>query len=127
MASKRAWVVELITTIVGDKPTADMVVEALINEGVINLGYGDNDVEVIVQKFSETFGTTKTSKQDRWAAHRLAQKFGSQSVVGVIGLLAQNSDQKYAPVVNSVAELENKFVSVMNFLRNIKGSEEIQL
>jgi hypothetical protein len=126
--SRKAWVVDLVTTIVSDRPTAEMVVDRLMEEGVLVLGYGDADVDKIVEKFADTFGTTKVSKYDRFAANRLAKKYGSQAVCGIVDLLAANGKEKYAPVVGSVAQLEEKWVSVLNFVRNHKdGDEVIQL
>ena len=118
--SKKAWVVDVVTGVVGDKITAEMVVDRLMEEGVLNLSYGNADVNEIVVGFADTFGTTKTSRQDRFAAHRLAQKYGAQAVVGIVQLLAENNTEKFAPVVNSVSQLEEKMPSVLNFLRNIK-------
>lgn len=120
--SKRIWVVELIAQIVGDTPTAEMVVERLTEEGVLHLGYGDADIDIVVDTFKEVFGTTRVSKQDRYAARRLATKYGSQAVVGIMRLLHQSSDNQYAPVVGSVAQLEEKWVSVLNFVRKQKSS-----
>lgn len=115
---RRKYVVELIASVAGvDKPTADLVVERLTEEGLLSLGYGDNDVERIVATFSQVFGTTKSSKRDRWAAHRLAEVHTSQAVCGIITILGQKSTERYAPVVASVAELEDKWVKVMAFLR----------
>lgn len=125
--SKKAHVVELIMTIVDDKTTAETIVERLQDEGLLVLGYGDNDTDAIVLKFSEMFGTTKVSKYDRFAANRLARKYGSQAVCGVIDLLAQNQSEKYAPVANSVVDLESKWVSIVNFLRNTRGTETIEV
>lgn len=123
--SRKQWVTELITQIVGDKPTADMVVQRLEEEGVLHLGYGDADVDRVVEKFTDTFGTTKTSRQDRFAAHRLVRKYGAQSVCGVVDLLSQNSTERYAPVVGSIAQLETKWVSVLNFLRNVRKDDGV--
>ena len=124
--NRRQYIVDIITNIVGNSANAEMVIERLEQEGVIHLGYGDADVDAIIEKFKTTFGTTKTSKQDRWAAHRLTQKYGSQAVVGIIGLLAQHSNEQYCPVVNNITELEGKWVSILNFLRSTDG-EEIQV
>lgn len=107
------------------KEIAEDIVVRLGDEGVLSLGYGEPEVDKIVEKFTTTFGTTKTSKQDRWAAHRLAQKYGAQAVTGIIGLLGNLSHEKYAPVCNSVSELESKWVSVLSFLRAEKGDEVI--
>lgn len=127
MAGRRAWVVELVAQIVKDTPTAEMVVDRLMEEGLLHLGYGNADIDMVVQKFTDTFGTTKVSKYDRFAAHRLVNKYGSQAVVGIVQLLADSSTEKYAPVVGSIAQLEDKWVSVMNFLRTQKGEEVIDV
>lgn len=125
--SKRTWVVELVQQIVGDRPTAEMVVERLMEEGVLHLGYGDADIDKVVEQFQETFGTTKTSRQDRWAANRLVKKYSSQAVCGIVKLLGENSTERYAPVIGSIAQLETKWVSVLHFLRSLTGDETIQL
>lgn len=125
MASREDWVVGLVQDVTRcDKPTAVMLVERLMEEGLLHLGYGNADIDKVVEKFKKTFGTTKTSKYDRFAARRLADKYGSQAVCGIIDLLAKHQNEKYSPVVNDVSELEKKFVSVLNFVRNnAKGSE----
>lgn len=125
--SRRKWVVELITQIVKDVPTAEMVVDRLMEEGVLHLGYGDAEVDAVVSKFTEVFGTTRTSQADRWAAHRLVKRYGSQAVVGIIQLLGSLSHERYAPVVGSIMQLEDKWVSVMNFLRKNREEEIIDV
>lgn len=132
MASNRIWVVERISQIVkGTRSeqvqTAEAIVDLLMEEGLLHLGYGDADIDIIVTKFTDTFGTTKVSKYDRFAARRLASKYGSQAVSGIIQLLAEHSQEKYVPVVGSVKQLEEKIVSVLHFLRNLKGEEEIDV
>ena|SRR5258708_31608024 len=125
--NKLDWVIRLVTDIVGDQATAKMVVEVLTEEGLLTLGYGDADIDRVVQKFTDTFGTTKTSKYDRYAARRLAQKYGSQAVCGIIQLLAEHSTEKYAPVIGSISQLEEKIVSVLNFLRKTGGNETLNI
>ena len=117
--SKQKWITELLTPIVGSVQTAEIVVQILSDEGLLNLGYGNNDVDRILQKFTNSFGTTKTTKYDRFSANRLATKYGGQSVCGVIQLLSEHSEAKYAPVVGSVSQLEEKWVSCVNFLRKL--------
>lgn len=122
----RKDILELVTKLVGNAQTAETVVNALSEAGVLHVGFGDAEVDIIVDKFKDTFGTTKTTKYDRFAASRLAKKYGSQAVVGVIDLLASKSGEKYVPVVGNVSQLEEKWVSVLNFLRNSsKGAETI--
>lgn len=124
MRSKK-WVTDIIVSVGVDKTTADMVVERLQEEGVLHLGYGDADVDNIVDAFNTAFNTTKASRYDRWAAGRLAKSNGSQSVVQVIHLLAANSEKPFCPVVNNLVELENKFQSVLRFLRKNYASTDV--
>jgi hypothetical protein len=125
MESKRIWVARVIRDVTHcDAPSAEMLIERLMEEGLLTLGFGNSDVDKVVQKFTDTFGTTKVTRQDRYAAHRMATKYGSQAVVGIIQLLASKNTEKYAPVVGSVAQLEDKFVSVMSFLRKC-GEEDV--
>lgn len=124
--SRKKWVAELIASVAGvDIPTADMVVERLMEEGLLVLGYGDKDVERIVVTFTDTFGTTKTSRYDRFAARRLADTHTAQAVCGIISLLGKARDERYAPVIRSVADLETKWVSVENFLRKLYRGDEM--
>lgn len=131
--SSRAWVVDTIAGIIpGSKServqTAEMIVDRLMEEGVLHLGYGDADIDKVVNSFTDAFGTTKVTRQDRWAASRLVKRHDTKAVVGIVRLLAENSTAKYAPVVGSIAQLETKWVAVLNFLRNTsKDNEEIQI
>lgn len=125
--SKREYILEIVEKLVGDKPTAEMVIDRLQEEGVLHLGYGNVDVDRIVEKFTETYGTTKVSKYDRFSAQRLANKYGSQAIVGIIDMLASLNGEKYAPVVNNVSQLEEKLPSILNFLRKQKGEEVIDV
>lgn len=122
--SKKIWVVEIVEQIVGDRVTAEMVVDRLMEEGVVHLGHGNADIDIVVEQFQETFGTTKVTRQDRWAANRLAGKYGPQAVVGIIQLLAAHNTEKYAPIVGSIVQLETKWVSVLNFVRSVSNDNE---
>lgn len=126
--NKRDYVVKLIAQVARvDLPTADMVVDRLQGEGLLVLGYGDKDVEQVIATFAGTFGTTKSSRYDRWAAHRLVEKHTAQAVCGVISLLGQKQAEAYAPVVNNIAELETKWMSVLNFLRKQNDKTPIDI
>lgn len=125
--SKRDWVVELVTKVVGTKATAEMVLDVLIEEGIVNLDYGDMDIGRIVTAFTETFDTTKTTKYDRFAAKRLASKHGVQAICGIIVLLGKKRDEQFTPVVANIADLEKKWVNVMNFLRTNQEPEVIDV
>lgn len=124
---RKQYIIDLIATIVRDKPTAIMVVERLQEEGLLVLGYGSSEIDNVVQKFTDTFGTTKTSKYDRFAASRLVNKYGGQAICGIIGLLSEHSTEKFAPRVNNLSELESKFISVMHFLRTLKSDETLDI
>jgi len=119
------WVADIIVSVGVDKTTADMIVERLEEEGVLHLGYGDADVDSIVETFTSIFNVSKTSRKDRWAAARLAKTHGTTTVQVVIRLLQQNSNLPYAPVVNNLTELENKFQSVLSFLRKNSSQGEV--
>lgn len=124
--NRRDFIIDLITEITEDKVKSGAILAVLEAEGVAHLGYGEPEVDQILTKFKHTFGNTKTTKYDRFAAHRLAQKYSPQAVSGIIDLLGQKSQEKYAPVVGSVVQLEEKWVSVLNFLRK-QDDEVIQL
>lgn len=125
MTKRRDWIVDLLTEITEDKVKSEAIIEILLAEGVLRLGYGDHDVDAILDCFKAVYGTTKASSQDRWAAHRLADKYGGQAIVGIIKLLGHNSKEPYCPVVNNISELEKKFVSVMSFLRKLDKEEDV--
>jgi len=132
--SKKDWVVKMIAQIVQDSfrsknspagATAEIIVDRLMEEGLLNLGHGNADIDKVVMAFTDSFGTTKVSRYDRFAARRLVAKYGEQSVRGIIKLLADNSTEKYAPIVRNVAQLEEKWVSVLNFLRKTGSQDDV--
>lgn len=121
----RQALIELVHSLVKDKPTAEMVVDRLHDEGVLHIGRGDVSVDQVVETFVDTFGTTKTTRYDRFAAKRLADKYGAKVVCQVIQMLGSQRDQKYAPTVGSITQLETKWVSVFNFLRKQSQEREV--
>lgn len=82
------------------------------------VSYGDPAVNAIVEAFKDSFGTTKVSKYDRYAAKRLATKHGADRIIAVIKALSAGAGDKFAPSINNVSQLEEKFVSVGKFLQN---------
>lgn len=125
--SRRDWLIELLAELVGSVPTAELVVDRLEEEGVLHLGHGDAEVDAICDAFKAHFHTTKTTKYDRYAARRLANMHGGPAVVTAIQLLAEQADEKYAPVVSNVVQLEVKFPAILRFLRRVyQGQEEIE-
>lgn len=125
--NRRRWVLEQITGVTGDSAKSETILKLLEQEGIVHLGFGDAEVDQILEAFKSVFGTTKATRQDRWAAHRLAQKYSSQAIVGIIRLLGENSRERFAPVVNSVSEMESKMSSVLNFLRKLEKDDVIDV
>lgn len=121
------YLLQAVTKITKDEVIAKMVLDRLTEEGVLHVGYGNVEVDKILAKFSDTFGTTKASKFDRFSASRLAGKYGVQAITGIMELLSTNSDEKYAPVVNSVKEFEDKMPSILNFLRKLDKGDELDI
>lgn len=103
----------------------EQLLERLSDEGLIQLGYGDSEVEAILTKFKSTFGNTKTTQYDRFAAHRLAQKYSTQAIIGIIDLLGSKIHEKYCPIPASVAQMEEKIVPILAFLRKQEDNEVI--
>lgn len=89
--------------------------------------YGNPEVAKIIDTFKQCFGTTTASKYDRWAAHRLAKKYGGDEIVKVIQVLSTHMTDKYCPTVNSVSQLDKKWVNVAAYFNRIKGEEAIDL
>lgn len=123
--SRKDEVVALVTHIVGNAQTAEQLVEVLQDEGWLHLGYGDADIERVLDAFKKTFGTTKSSKSDRFAANRLVKKYGVNAVVGIIQLLGNSSGAEYVPVVNNVQQVEDKWVSILSFVRKQQAGSEV--
>ena len=113
----RNLIIQVISRSKDPEITADMLIDALREEGVLNVGYGKPDINAVVSKFTEVFGTTKTTKMDRNAANRLVTKYGVKTILFAIDTLAANMDKPFCPIVNNITQLENKWASVMNFLR----------
>lgn len=120
---KKKHIVEIVATYVKDRPTAEAIVERLQDEGVLHLGYGKAEIDQIVGTFKEEFNISVVTARDRQAANRLASTHGAKPVVEVIKLLAKSSSGQYAPTVNNVQQLEQKWVSVINYLRKNIGRE----
>lgn len=87
----------------------------------------NQDIEKVVTAFKEAFHTTTTSRYDRFAAKRLASKHGADNIVQVISLLAQHAGDQYVPTVNSVRQIELKWVNISNFFNKLQSQEEIEL
>lgn len=125
---RKKYALDLISSITGNVQMAETILERLTDDGLLHLGYGKAEVDQIVGTFKELFMTSVITKQDRAAANRLANTHGVKSVIQVMKMLAQFGTGQYAPTVNNVAQLEQKWVSVMGYLRKtVQGSEEIEV
>lgn len=120
---RRDYILEVVNSITADPAISEAIVERLEQEDLLNLHYGDQDVGKIIEVFKNSFHTTRTSKWDRFAAKRLANKHSVEAVCQIIQLLDQRQDYKYVPVINSISQLEDKWVNVIKFLRKSKPVE----
>lgn len=123
----RDYILSMFKEYIGDDVKAESLLERLEEEGLIQSHYGDQETSMIVEAFKRIFGTTKVSKYDRFAAKRLARKHGTKAVISIMELLASKQNEKFAPVVGSVSQLEDKFVHVAHFLRGQVIQEDITL
>lgn len=117
---KRDYITKAIDSLVGDKKLSEAIVDKLVEEDLISLSFGNKEVDEIVTAFKTTFGTTRASKYDRFAAKRLSDKNGVKTVVQMIQILGTRMDLPYAPTIGSVSQLEEKWVSVVKFLRKTR-------
>lgn len=122
---RKAAALALVEAIVKDKPTAELVLERLQDEGFLHLGYGKAEVDQVVGQFKELFGNTKTTAADRAAANRLATAHTAQAVMGVMKILAGLQHDRFAPTVGSVKQLEDKWVNVLSFIRKQQQVNEV--
>lgn len=126
-ARSNNYVLELIDQIVNDKVKSAMLLERLKEENLLHIGHGDPDIDKVIETFKEAYGVTKITRYDRWAANRLVQKHGSQSICQIIRMLAEQAGHPYAPVPNNIVQIEEKWVAILSFLRKQgSGSETIQ-
>lgn len=78
--------------------------------------FGDTHINKVIQTFAESFGTTKSTKYDRFAAKRLYEKHGVAPVTDAIKALAYYQEDKYSPTVNNVSQFEEKLPQVIKYL-----------
>lgn len=97
--------------------TAKALLERLKDEGFLHVGYGKAEVDIVLETYVEAFQAPKVTQADRYAANRLISRYGASTVVTVIKLMATKSGDKYAPVVGSIRQLEDKWLNVLAFLR----------
>lgn len=114
-----ASVSNILTSWIGthDLDVAIPIVDQLIMDGIISLAYaGDPDVSAAVDQFQIMFHTTAPLKTDRFAASRLTKRHGLATVLFFIQQLGNRRTEKFAPVVNSLTQLEQKWPSIEKFI-----------
>lgn len=123
---KRKYALESLKDLIVDMARREAVVDKLIKDGIIEENFGNQAVSAVVEAFKDSFGTTKASKYDRFSAKRLSDKYGSENIVMIIKALAGTND-KYKPIVNSVQQLEEKWVAVGNFIKSKSVKENTEV
>jgi hypothetical protein len=118
---------EIVKVVQPYSSKAESIVKALAEAGALNITYGNEEVGKITDAFKQHFGVTKASKYDRWAASRLAKKHGSGNVVAVIQVMSRAQGMPFCPVINSISQLEDKWLSVAGFIQRNQVKEEIKL
>lgn len=119
---KRDWIIEQILILMNKEGSAYTELEAeriviwLEEEGLLNVHFGNEEVSEVIEHFKEVFGTTRTSKWDRFAASRLVKKHGVPAILKVIDGLSATAGDKYGPSVNNVSQIEEKWPAIIRFL-----------
>jgi len=96
-----------------------------VSKDTKQIEYGNHDVNLIVDTFKKAFGTTKTTKYDRYAASRLAKEYGAKYTANSIKSYAERSKDKFAPSVNSVSEFETKLPAIRSFMERKRSERTI--
>lgn len=122
---KRDYILEIMAPFLPKKELREALLDKLIEEGVVNAFFGNQEVGEVLEAFKSQFNTTAISKYDRFAAKRLADRHGVGNIIKVITSMATLSDRQFAPSVNSVSELERKWVSCLSFLKKQVDSSEV--
>lgn len=89
--------------------------------------YGDGEVNKVINAFTKAFGTTKSTKYDRFAAKRLSDKYTADEIVRAIDALSQTQSDKYSPSVRSVSQFEEKLPNIIRYLQNKSNDKVINL
>lgn len=120
--TKREIAVASVASILGntmDTTFATGIIDQLITDGIISLAYaGAPDIGEVCDQFQIAVGNTAVIKTDRFAAQRLAKRYGAAVVVHVIQEYGKRRREQYAPVANSLTEFERKWPSIEKFISN---------
>lgn len=122
LESSGAAEVEILGELIPKDPERNGTITEVVKKDARN-----PEVQKVVDAFQGAFGTTKVSKWDRFAASRLSKKYGADNIAQIITILAQHQGDKYTPVVNSIRQLEEKWVNVSNFFSRIQENQEVEL
>lgn len=89
--------------------------------------YGNKDVNKVINTFVESFGVTKTTKWDRFAAKRLSDKYTANKISEVIVALSAVQGEKFAPSVRSVSQFEEKLPNIISYFKKRTNDQVINL
>lgn len=123
---QRDYIIELVKQYVTEQQ-AGAIVDRLIEEGVVNAHFGNQEISEVIETFKQKFGTTRTSRYDRFAAKRMVDKHGTETVIQAITALSMLQSRQYAPTVNNVSELERKWVGVVKFIKGEQSTAIAEL
>lgn len=121
------WIEEKLTELLKEQYSAKSILLWFESEGLLNVHFGNEEISEVIEHFKETFNTTRTSKWDRFAAGRLVKKHGVPAILKVIDALAATAGQKFAPSVNNVSQVEEKWPTIIRFLGGQVTSEAREL
>jgi imidazole glycerol phosphate synthase subunit HisF len=101
---------------------AENIIDNLIHDGIITLTYAGNpDVSTLVDAFQIAVGNTAVIRTDRFAAARLAKRYGLQVIIEAIQAYGRRKNEKYAPTVNSLTGFEQKWPQIERFVSSGEG------
>jgi predicted transcriptional regulator len=87
----------------------------------------NQDVQTVVDAFQRTYNPVSVSKYDRFAASRLVKKYKAQELATLIEILGKLRDDKYAPKINNIVQLEQKWISIEDYFKKLKGKELVKI
>jgi len=99
----------------------------LLDQGFVTFKTNENETEEVCQAFKKSFGTTSVNRYDRYAANRLLTKYSVNELIQLIEILSQHKDDKYCPVISSIKQLEDKWISVRRFIKTLTIEKDIKV
>lgn len=95
----------------------ESILEALKAIGAPLPDKRNKDIQLIIDTFVNASGVTKTSKWDRFAAKRLADKHGAENIAQLIEVYFKLPPGQYKPSIASIRQLEEKWVNVGAYMQ----------